>query len=258
MGSPDFWIRTVRAKKDEDWDLWEMWRVLSGRRPQEKVIGYCESHDQALVGDKTIAFWLMDQEMYWHMQTEDNNLGIERGLALHKLIRLVTLTLAGEGYLNFMGNEFGHPEWIDFPREGNGWSYKYARRQWSLADNKDLKYQYLAAFDRAMLALAKKYKILSAQDLQQLWIDQENKILVFQKSGLIFIFNFHPQNSPQDFIVPVKKGQYKVVFDSDQKIYGGQERISSKVIYQAEGKGFKIYLPCRTALVLRSKRLGQD
>ena len=254
MGSPDFWVKTLREKTDEDWDLWEMWNVLAGRRPQEKVIGYCESHDQALVGDKTIAFWLMDKEMYWHMQTTDTNLLIERGLALHKMIRFVSLALAGEGYLNFMGNEFGHPEWIDFPRAGNNWSYKYARRQWSLVDNPKLRYKYLAQFDADMLALAKKHKLLSAADAQQLWVDPENKILVFSKAGLIFVFNFHPQNSPKDYVIPAPNGKYKVIFDSDQKIYGGQERIDHQTVYQTgqwDKYGFPIYLPCRTTLVLK-------
>jgi 1,4-alpha-glucan branching enzyme len=254
MGSPDFWIRTLREKSDEQWDLQELWQVLAGRRPREKVIGYCESHDQALVGDKTIAFWLMDKEMYWHMRAADDNLVIARGLALHKMIRLITLALAGEGYLNFMGNEFGHPEWIDFPRAGNNWSYKYARRQWSLAEDKELKYQFLARFDADMLALAKKTGLLQAADTSQLRVDPENKILVFRKAGLIFVFNFHPQNSPRDYVLPADSGRYRVIFDSDKKIYGGQERIDAQVLYQArqlDQAGFPIYLPCRTALALR-------
>jgi 1,4-alpha-glucan branching enzyme len=254
MGSPDFWVKTLREKSDEQWDLWEMWNVLSGRRPQEKVIGYCESHDQALVGDKTIAFWLMDKEMYWHMQIADDDLRVARGLALHKMIRFISLALAGEGYLNFMGNEFGHPEWIDFPRAGNKWSYKYARRQWSLADNKKLKYQFLARFDRDMLALAKKTRLLSAADTRQLWVDQENKILAFRKARMIFVFNFHPQYSPPDYVLPADSGRYRVVFDTDQKIYGGQERVAQQVVYQTrqlDKYGFPIYLPCRAALVLQ-------
>ncbi len=143
MGIPDFWIKILKEKSDEEWDIYEMWNVLSNRRYKEKTIAYAESHDQALVGDKTIAFWLMDKEMYYQMHRDDHNLVIDRGIALHKMIRLFTISLGGEGYLNFIGNEFGHPEWVDFPREGNNWSYYYARRQWSLRDNKDLKYQYL-------------------------------------------------------------------------------------------------------------------
>ena len=139
----------------------ETWYELTGRRPKEKVIGYAESHDQALVGDKTIMFRLCDQEMYWSMEKKAQNMIIDRGIALHKMIRLITLTLAGEGYLNFMGNEFGHPEWIDFPRQGNNWSYHYCRRQWSLVDNPDLKYEWLNNFDRAMIAMTKKEKTLT-------------------------------------------------------------------------------------------------
>lgn len=56
MGVPDFWIKTISNLSDEDWDLGKMWYELTTRRPGEKNIGYCESHDQALVGDKTIIF----------------------------------------------------------------------------------------------------------------------------------------------------------------------------------------------------------
>ncbi|MDR2903767.1 MAG: 1,4-alpha-glucan-branching enzyme, partial [Clostridiales bacterium] len=155
MGMPDFWIKTISKSRDEDWNLSHLWHEMTQRRPMEKAIGYCESHDQALVGDKTIIFWLADQEMYWGMEKSSNNYVVDRAVALHKMIRLITCSVAGEGYLNFMGNEFGHPEWVDFPREGNGWSYKYARRQWHLADDENLRYQYLLDFDRAMLALMK-------------------------------------------------------------------------------------------------------
>jgi 1,4-alpha-glucan branching enzyme len=154
MGIPDYWIKLLKHSRDEDWNLDELWGVLANRRHGEATIAYAESHDQALVGDKTLAFWLMDKEMYWHMAKDDPHPVIERGIALHKLIRLVTLVLGGEGWLNFMGNEFGHPEWLDFPREGNGWSFHYCRRQWSLVDNPDLKYHWLADFDRAMIDLA--------------------------------------------------------------------------------------------------------
>ena len=104
-----------------------------------------------MVGDKTIVFRLIDADMYWHMQKGDENYIVNRGIALHKMIRLLTSSTINGGYLNFMGNEFGHPEWIDFPREGNGWSHKYARRQWRLFDNKNLCYHYLGDFDSAMV-----------------------------------------------------------------------------------------------------------
>ena len=155
MGIPDYWIKILKEKSDEEWDMHEMWGVLSNRRYKEKTIAYAESHDQALVGDKTIAFWLMDKEMYFQMRVDDPNLVIDRGIALHKMIRLFTISLGGEGYLNFIGNEFGHPEWVDFPREGNNWSYQYARRQWSLVDREDLKYKWLAEWDKAMIHFVK-------------------------------------------------------------------------------------------------------
>ena len=153
----------------------KIWYELTGRRPKEKVIGYCESHDQALVGDKTIMFRLCDKEMYWAMDRQSQSMIIDRGMALHKLIRLLTMSLGGEGYLTFMGNEFGHPEWIDFPREGNGWSYHYCRRQWSLADNPNLKYSYLNEFEKAMIALARSTRLLTGKT-HNLWIHQGDKV----------------------------------------------------------------------------------
>jgi 1,4-alpha-glucan branching enzyme len=238
--------------------MWELWHLLVGRRPQEKNIGYAESHDQSLVGDKTIAFWLMDKEMYWHMRVDDDNLVIDRGMALHKMIRFLTLTLAGEGYLNFIGNEFGHPEWVDFPREGNNWSYKYARRQWHLADDPKLKYKYLYRFDRDMLALIKKYRVLGARDLQNLWVDELNKLVVYRKGGLIFIFSFHPGHSFPEYEIPVgEDGQYQLIFDSDEKIYGGHQRLELDCTYQTHPHpdnrtpSVTVYLPCRTVMVLK-------
>ncbi|MCD4790417.1 MAG: 1,4-alpha-glucan-branching enzyme, partial [Bacteroidales bacterium] len=191
MGIPDFWIKLLKEQKDEDWNIYEIWNVLNDRLPHVKTVAYAESHDQALVGDKTLAFWLMDKEMYWHMQKDDTDLVIDRGIALHKMLRLFTIALGGQAYMNFMGNEFGHPEWIDFPREGNIWSYKYCRRQWSLADNPDLKYRYLAAFDREMIRVIKENRIMFSMFAQQLNMDDWNKTIIFERNNLIFIFNFH-------------------------------------------------------------------
>ncbi len=258
MGVPDFWIRMLKDRADENWHMGQLWHELTTRRPQERNIGYAESHDQALVGDKTLMFRLADQEMYWSMAKDRSSLIIQRAVELHKLIRFITLTLAGEGYLNFMGNEFGHPEWIDFPREGNGWSFKYARRQWSLADNGFLRYEQLYRFDREMLAFVKDHSVLGAADLQNLWLDEEYKLLAYRKGGLIFLFNFHPVRSFPQFALPTgAAGKYRVVFSSDDGCFGGLSRISKEVIYQtqrlprhADMEGILVYSPSRTAMVL--------
>ncbi len=255
MGEPDMWIRLLKETPDEYWDLNNIYYELANRRPKEKVIGYCESHDQALVGDKTIMFRLCDQEMYWSMDVNSQSMVIDRGMALHKMLRLITMSLGGEGYLTFMGNEFGHPEWIDFPREGNGWSYHYCRRQWSLADHPGLKYQYLNAFDKAMLAQAKKDKVLRSGDVQ-LALDNTAKTLVYQK-GSIYAFNFHPVNSYDGLFLPMAEpGEYEVVMSTDDFCFGGQGRIyhQTYTTEEKDGKvGIRIYLPSRTAAVLRKK-----
>ena len=256
MGEPDMWIRLLKDWRDEDWDLNNIYYELACRRPGEKVIGYCESHDQALVGDKTIMFRLCDQEMYWHMGSWDENATVDRGMALHKMLRLITATLGGEGYLTFMGNEFGHPEWIDFPREGNGWSHHYCRRQWSLADNPDLKYAYLLEFEKAMVARIKKHRVQQAWDVQ-LGMDNEKKTLVYKKGSLVFAFNFHPVNSYEGLFLPMpEKGEYEVQMSTDDYCYGGHGRIWHQryCTVEKDGKvGIMLYLPSRTAVVLKKK-----
>ena len=258
MGIPDFWIKILKERKDEDWNIYELWNTLNDRIPFVKTVAYAESHDQALVGDKTLAFWLMDKEMYWHMAKDDPDLTIERGIALHKMIRLFTLALGGDAYMTFMGNEFGHPEWIDFPREGNGWSYKYARRQWSLVDSPDLKYQFLSAFDAAMINIIKENKIMSAMYGQQLNMDEWNKTIVFERNNLIFIFNWHINHSVPDYEFRVPNaGTYQIILNSDNAQFGGHGRIDDNQEYHTFQKDhdpafyLRIYNTNRTAIVLK-------
>lgn len=255
MGIPDYWIKILKHLRDEDWDIHQLYNVLTNRRWKERTVSYAESHDQALVGDKTLAFWLMDKEMYWHMSEEDTNLAIDRGMALHKMIRLITLGLGGEAYMTFIGNEFGHPEWIDFPREGNNWSYKYARRQWSLVDNEKLKYKFLNNFDKDMIHMAQRVELLNSYGAQQLNMDSTNNVIIFERKNLIFVFNFSPFNSIFDyrFAVP-QAGTYKIILNSDARHYGGHGRIDSNIDYfttiQGDRNILSMYLTNRTALVL--------
>lgn len=256
MGIPDFWIKTLKHKTDEQWSIFELWGTLTNRRYGERTISYAESHDQALVGDKSIAFWLMDKEMYTHMHKDYESMVIDRGIALHKMIRLLTMALGGEGWLNFIGNEFGHPEWVDFPREGNGWSYKYARRQWNLQVHPDLRYQFLYKFGADMVNLARAEKLMSSLPAQQLNMDETNHTLIFERDNLIFAFNFSPTNSVPDyrFKVPAA-GKYKILLNSDASEYGGFNRIDDKMSYPTVtlfGEHFlSVYLPNRVVLVLK-------
>ncbi|MBR2354493.1 MAG: alpha amylase C-terminal domain-containing protein [Clostridia bacterium] len=259
MGMPDLWIKLLKEKRDEEWNMWQIWHELTSRRAGEKYIAYAESHDQALVGDKTLMFRLCDSRMYTDMCKESRDPVILRGMALHKMIRLATLSMGGEGYLNFMGNEFGHPEWIDFPREGNGWSYFYCRRQWSLADSEVLKYGYLREFDKQMLALAKRYRIFS-HPARALFIDEYAQILIYERGGMIFALNFNPHRSFEGYYLPVpEKGRYRAVFSTDRAEFGGEDRISETYVYTAERHvdgvwKLPIYLPARTALCMAKVR----
>ena len=257
MGVPDLWIKLLKEYKDEDWDMPKIWYELIGRRPKEKNIGYAESHDQALVGDKTIMFRLCDAEMYTGMsKLYGSNMTVDRGIALHKMIRLLTSSVAGEGYLNFMGNEFGHPEWIDFPREGNGWSYHYCRRQWNLVDDENLRYCDLNRFDKAMIDLLKTEDILNKPTVNK-WLHNDDKIIIYTKGDTCFAFNFHPTKSFDGYFIPVDEaGDYKVILSSDDTSFGGFNRIDKSVTYTAETTphgwiGFKCYLPSRTAVVFK-------
>jgi 1,4-alpha-glucan branching enzyme len=257
MGVPDYWIKIIKEKKDDEWQLGELFHTLLNRRHSERHIGYAESHDQALVGDKTISFRLMDAEMYFQMSAEAESLVISRGVALHKMIRLITFTLAGEGYLNFMGNEFGHPEWIDFPRDGNGWSYKYARRQWSLADNPRLRYGGLLRFDHAMMQLDIDYRILVDPLIEQLMVHEDNKLLAYRRGPLVFAFNFHPTQSFSDLRIPVPdRSDYQMILNTDSKPFGGnglaqddQKFIWQDVPASERKQSIMIYLPSRSAQV---------
>ena len=263
MGVPDYWIKMIKEKKDEDWHPTSIFWELTNRRADEKTISYCESHDQALVGDKTIIFRLIDKEMYWHMMVGDNDMTVARGMALHKMIRLVTISTINGGYLNFMGNEFGHPEWIDFPREGNGWSHKYARRQWSLKDREDLKYKFLNHFDNKMVETIANVYNFQALPIEKLWEKDDDQILAFRRGDLLFVFNWNPTKSFDGYGILAPAGEYETILDTDSEEFGGNELIEKGVnhftqpdpLFEASGKGWlKMYLPARTAQVLRIKR----
>ena len=263
MNIPDYWIKTIKKLPDEEWKPSSIFWEVKNRRSDERTISYCESHDQALVGDKTIIFRLIDADMYWHFKKGDENDRVRRGIALHKMIRLVTAGTINGGYLNFMGNEFGHPEWIDFPREGNGWSYKYARRQWNLVDNKELCYHYLGDFDKKMLEVIKSEPHFNDTPLKEIWHNDTDQILAFSRNQLIFVFNFSPTRSFSDYGFLVPNGTYNVVLNTDSWEYGGFGFVDENVkhitladpLYEKDGKGWlKLYIPARSALVLRKKK----
>ncbi len=258
MGIPDYWIKTIKEKKDEDWNVSGIFYELTNHRAEEKTINYAESHDQALVGDKTIIFRLIDKEMYWHMEVSNKNAVVERGIALHKMIRLITASTMSGGYLNFMGNEWGHPEWIDFPREGNGWSYKHARRLWSLVDEGLLKYHQLNNFDRDMIQLLAAEDKFAESYIGMVTCNEGDQVLAFHRKDLIFVFNFSPVQSFTDYGFALDPGKYKIVLNSDHPKYGGYDLIDDQMIYYCmnsnakEKKSWlKMYIPARTCFVLR-------
>jgi len=262
MGVPDYWIKIIKEKKDDEWHMGDIFFQLTSKRMDEKVVSYAESHDQALVGDKTIIFRLIDKEMYFSMRKDQPNLIVDRGIALHKMIRLVTLACAGGAYLNFMGNEFGHPEWIDFPREGNGWSYRHARRIWSIATDPELKFHWMLDFDYEMIDLFRRNWILNIPSVDLVWEKNEDQVLAFHRGPWLFVFNFNPVRSFAGYGIPLGAGKYHVALSSDNGRFGGQDRIDETITYytlQASETDsqhwLKLYLPARTALVMKREEI---
>lgn len=255
MGIPDFWIKTIKERKVEQWQVGDMFYHLSNKRPDENTIHYAESHDQALVGDKTIIFWLMDKEMYFNMHVNHQNMVVDNGIALHKMIRLLTLATAGNGYLNFMGNEFGHPEWIDFPGRHNNWSYHYARRLWSLATNPELKYQFLGEFDRNMIMFFKKRNIVNQQLGFPRVQNEGDQVLVFERGKYVFVFNFSPFHSYTDYSFGMPAGKYKLVLDTDSAAFGGHQRQDANIVHHTfentqGNQVLSLYIPSLSGFVL--------
>lgn len=251
MGVADHWIKWLKEKTDDQWSMGEIWWELTNKREDEKTISYAECHDQALVGDKTLIFRLIDKEMYTSMNIDSKSLVVDRGIALHKMIRLVTIATAGDGYLTFMGNEFGHPEWIDFPRAGNGWSYKYARRQWSLCKPDYLRYKYLMNFDSDMIHLFRKENLLAYKP-ELIRADEEKKVLIFRRKNYIFALDFNPSESFTGYAVEAPEGDWKLELDSDEKRYDGFSRLAEGEVHHSD-TGITMYLPSRCALVFRRK-----
>lgn len=251
MGVADHWIKWLKEKTDDQWSMGEIWWELTNKREDEKTISYAECHDQALVGDKTLIFRLIDKEMYTSMNIDSQSLVVDRGIALHKMIRLVTIATAGDGYLTFMGNEFGHPEWIDFPRAGNGWSYKYARRQWFLCKPDYLRYKYLMNFDSDMIHLFRKENLLAYKP-ELIRADEEKKVLIFRRKNYIFALDFNPSESFTGYAVEAPEGDWELELDSDEKRYDGFSRLAEGEVHHSD-TGITMYLPSRCALVFRRK-----
>ena len=255
MGTPDYWIKLLKEKRDEEWHVGDLFYELTNKREEEHTISYAESHDQALVGDKTIFFRLVDKAIYTSMSVFDKSVIIDRGMSLHKMIRLVTIGTAADGYLNFMGNEWGHPEWIDFPREGNGWSYDHARRLWSLVDDENLRFRFLNVFDKSMIQMVNDTCVFHWHP-EPLVRDNERQVLIFTRGDYLFVFNFNPEKSFPDYVFDAPSGKYTMILNTDNRNFDGLGRIDEKIEhftrYVSPGRGqLSLYIPARTGFVLK-------
>ena len=255
MGTPDYWIKLLKEKRDEEWHVGDLFYELTNKREEERTISYAESHDQALVGDKTIFFRLVDKAIYTSMSVFDKSVIIDRGMSLHKMIRLVTIGTAADGYLNFMGNEWVHPEWIDFPREGNGWSYDHARRLWSLVDDENLRFRFLNVFDKSMIQMVNDTRVFHWRP-EPLVRDNERQVLIFTRGDYLFVFNFNPEKSFPDYVFDAPSGKYTMILNTDNRNFDGLGRIDEKIEhftrYVSPGRGqLSLYIPARTGFVLK-------
>ena len=255
MGTPDYWIKLLKEKRDEEWHVGDLFYELTNKREEERTISYAESHDQALVGDKTIFFRLVDKAIYTSMSVFDKSVIIDRGMSLHKMIRLVTIGTAADGYSNFMGNEWGHPEWIDFPREGNGWSYDHARRLWSLVDDENLRFRFLNVFDKSMIQMVNDTRVFHWRP-EPLVRDNERQVLIFTRGDYLFVFNFNPEKSFPDYVFDAPSGKYTMILNTDNRNFDGLGRIDEKIEhftrYVSPGRGqLSLYIPARTGFVLK-------
>ena len=255
MGTPDYWIKLLKEKRDEEWHVGDLFYELTNKREEEHTISYAESHHQALVGDKTIFFRLVDKAIYTSMSVFDKSVIIDRGMSLHKMIRLVTIGTAADGYLNFMGNEWGHPEWIDFPREGNGWSYDHARRLWSLVDDENLRFRFLNVFDKSMIQMVNDTRVFHWRP-EPLVRDNERQVLIFTRGDYLFVFNFNPEKSFPDYVFDAPSGKYTMILNTDNRNFDGLGRIDEKIEhftrYVSPGRGqLSLYIPARTGFVLK-------
>ena len=269
MGITEHWTHLLRDVRDDDWSMGGLWFALTDHRADEQTVSYAECHDQAMVGGKTLLFEMADAAVYDAMDNASRSPVVDRAVALHKLIRLATLATAGEGFLAFMGNEFGHPEWIDFPREGNGNSYAHARRQWSLRDDPALRYKGLGDFDAAMLRVFGCQDAEAPGEASPLWhtvprllaADEPGKVLAFLRGDLLVVLNFHPTESHAGYALRVPPGDYELVLDSDAPEFGGLARVAPGQRYVASPEtvgdekvpAIRLYVPARCALVLRRR-----
>ena len=179
-------------------------------------------------------------------------------MALHKMIKMITIGLGGEAYLNFMGNEFGHPEWIDFPRQGNNFSYHYCRRQWSLKYNANLRYGQLGEFDRVMIEWERRLKTMKSAHQYVSAQRFSDKVVVFERGKLLIVFNFHPYKSYENYMIGTHWGSSHIVlYDTDEARFGGFNRISHEVLFDVHDEpsmnrkhSLKLYIPSRVGIAL--------
>lgn len=250
MGIPDYWAKFIRGEGSGT-SMGMLWHEMTNRRWYDKTVSYTECHDQCINGDDAFIWRLIGDDMYEHMSMFSNSWKNSRGVALHKLMRFVTLATAGQGWLNFMGNEFGHPEWID--------DEAYAHRQWHLAETGHLKYSKLDAFDRAMLGLVREHGGDFKKSPHFRFIHEEDRLLAFERGRLLFVFNFHETRPQSALNLMVTPGKYTEILSSDELAYAGYGNLSVK---RAAGGHFSdpssgateqritLYLPPLTALAL--------
>lgn len=213
MGIPDYWEKFIKKPQD----LGSMWYEMNNHRPYDHTISYVECHDQCINGHDAMIWRLLGDDMYNAMLMETETWKVSRGLAFYRLMRLITLATADKGYLNFMGNEFGHPEWLD--------AEEHAHRQWRLAEDTSLKYACLNAWDQAQMQLVSDNIESFKTPAMFRYIHEDKRLLAFERGALLFVFNFNETQAFSDLCFAVTPGKYLEILSSDERRFAGHDNL---------------------------------
>ncbi|KAH7682202.1 1,4-alpha-glucan branching enzyme protein [Dioscorea alata] len=171
----DLWLWLLQDVPDQAWSMSKIVNVLvNSQSSNRRMLVYCENHNQSISGGRSFAEILFGNN-------NQNFIGLEdfefRGSSLHKMIRLISFSIGGSAYLNFMGNEFGHPNRVEFPMESNNYSFAFANRKWDLLKDKGL-HMGLFNFDKEMMKLDEKEQILSRNPSTVHHVDDSKMVIL--------------------------------------------------------------------------------
>merc|ERR1712048_30309 len=198
-------------------------------------------------------------EQCFSMGVMENHPLVTRGLSLLKLTKLLVASLGGNANLTWMGNEFGQIDPVDMPRPANGFNEEYSRIKYELADNAELKFKQLEAFEVELNHAAHSFRWLACPKHVVLAQTEEDKVIAYARGGCIFVFNFHPSREHKDYSILVPADVIEVdllrcVLDTNNQRFGGTASTGES---KTRRSGYiQACLPPRTAMVFASVALA--